>query len=194
VDNDSPLANLRAEVLPAIRGGLSPAEAQQLDAILCHLNSRQLAYVSTRIRCATNQEAADQLGIALYTVSRWGDGVRDAVQLLRKATVAQSLALRREQLLALADKAIEGLDDSLSSTIPWLRFQASTSTLQMLGVNQVHQAEGEPVAITALAAWIRAARVPVALAMDDADEGECGRSRVPDVAAENDAGTVSGCG
>ncbi len=155
---------LVAEVLPALRGGLSQAEREELDALLSSFSEQNLRFIATRLHTDTDKKAYERLPFTKGTELRRNSGparINRAVWLMQKATLMESHMLSIERICRLVPKAIDVLEELLDNDLPWLRRQAAIDILQTSSVAGSSKAihEDRPIEVNELAKWIAAARL-----------------------------------
>jgi len=92
-------------------GTVEKPTSDELDAVLTRLTVEQIRFVIARQNCATDKDAAEQIGIRPRTTYSWDnkDEVNEAVRLMAVDGVATALHLRRRHLAEAMAVKIQGL-------------------------------------------------------------------------------------
>ena len=114
--------------------------SDELASILSQLSTDQIRFVIARQECATDREAARQVGLSESTVYRWPDVVKQAVRLMIADGITTALHLRRRALakaMAVKVKGLDSTDDRLrqsvaTEVIEWELGKATQSVKQEL--------------------------------------------------------------
>lgn len=82
----------------------------ELDDLLRQLSVTQLKYLSERVLCDNDTEAAKRIGVDPNTIYRWPPIVQEALKLMHLDGVHLALELRRRALSKAMQIKVEGMD------------------------------------------------------------------------------------
>jgi len=124
---------------------------EELKVILDSLTPTQLEYISVRIYCQSDKEAAEKMGIGTQTVYNWSNkqDVKRALQLTAQATVTISATLAGELLKSLALPAVQVIADQLTHSPAHIKQRAALAVMDRTGMipgsSVDHTSGGEPL-------------------------------------------------
>lgn len=108
----------------------------ELKEILDMLTPKQLEYLSHRIHCQSDKEAAERVGIAQQTMYNWPNKqqVNRAVQLALIERTTTAMELGRKRLESMVPKALAVIETHLQSGRGQIKLKAALEVLNRTGM------------------------------------------------------------